>query len=70
LYTPPRIGPPATMRDVERIGNRSAHGPGDLGDRRLRSVIHGWSDANPAAAPSRALVMELSALVAGAQARS
>jgi hypothetical protein len=42
----------------------------DLDGRPRRSVIHGWTDDNPAAVPSRKLVMDLYPLVAAAQARA
>lgn len=41
----------------------------DLDGQPVYAVIHGWADGNPAAEPSRALVMTLSEMVTRAQLR-
>jgi hypothetical protein len=65
-------GIPGLPEEVERpeglIGGSDAEWWTDL-DGGAHSVIHGWTDENPAAAPSRDLVMKLSELVSAAQAR-
>ena len=61
---------PADVPRPERMrGGNDAEWWTDLDGRSVHAVIHGWADGNPAAEPSRALVMELSRLVSGAQAR-
>jgi hypothetical protein len=61
---PPETPRPETMRD-----GTSAEWWTNLDGADVHAVIHGWADGNPAAAPSRALVMTLSRLVGTAQAR-
>ena len=56
---------PDTMRD-----GSSAEWWTDLDGSAVHAVIHGWTDGNPAAEPSRALVMKLSELVTAAQQRA
>ena len=41
----------------------------ELDGSSARSVVHGWSEMNPAARPSLELVLAMSGLVSGAQAR-
>jgi hypothetical protein len=62
---PPEVAAPEGMRD-----GTSCEWWTDLDGRSHHSLIHGWADDNPAAAPSRKLVMDLYALVAAAQARA
>jgi hypothetical protein len=62
---PPETPRPQTMHD-----GSSAEWWTDLDGGSVHAVIHGWSDGNPAAEPSRALVMRLSELVTGAQMRA
>lgn len=61
---PPEVPRPESMR-----GGSDAEWWTELDGRPVRAVIRGWSDGNPAAAPSRALVMEISRLVTAAQTR-
>ena len=58
-----RTSTPAALRDGPSCEWRT-----DLDGVSRRSVIAGWTGTNPQAAPSRALVMELSRMVAAAQA--
>lgn len=64
LDLPERTPRPASMRDGDDCELWS-----DVDGHGLHAVIEGWTDANPAAAGSRRLVMELSRVVAVAQAR-
>jgi hypothetical protein len=62
----PRETPrPPTMRD-----GSTAEWWTDLGPTPVHAVIHGWTDGNPAAEPSRELVMRLSEMVTAAQLRA
>lgn len=61
---PPEIPSPPAL-----IGGSACEWWTDLDGRAVHSVIHGWTDDNPKAVPSRRLVMELSELVSAAQAR-
>jgi len=61
--------PPEVERPLGLIGGSTCEWWTDLDGRGVHAVIHGWTDDNPAAAPSRRLVMELSELVSAAQAR-
>ena len=61
---PPQTPRPDSMRD-----GSSAEWWTDLDGSAVYAVIHGWTDGNPAADPSRALVMTLSELVTAAQMR-
>jgi hypothetical protein len=61
---PPEVPRPETMRGGDECELRT-----DLDGREVRSLVHGWSEENPAAQPSTELVMALSALVSAAQAR-
>jgi hypothetical protein len=61
--------PPEVSRPAGLVGGSDCEWWTDLGGRAVHSVIHGWTDDNPAALPSRGLVMELSKLVSAAQAR-
>jgi hypothetical protein len=62
---PPETPRPQTMHD-----GSSAEWWTDLDGNSVHAVIHGWADGNPAAEPSRALVMRLSELVTAAQMRA
>ena len=64
LGLPERTERPASLRDGDDCELWS-----DVDGHSLHAVVEGWADANPAAEGSRRLVMELSRLVAGAQAR-
>jgi hypothetical protein len=68
-----KAGIPQLPREIPRpeelLGGSDAEWWTDLDGRSVHSVIHGWADENPAAGPSRELVMELSKLVSAAQAR-
>ena len=61
--------PPEVERPPGLIGGSTCEWWTDLDRQAVHSVIHGWTDDNPAAVPSRRLVMELSELVSAAQAR-
>jgi hypothetical protein len=60
--------PPEVERPEGLLGGNDCEWWTDL-DGGSHSVIHGWTDENPAAKPSRDLVMKLSELVSAAQAR-
>jgi len=68
-----KAGIPELPAEVPRppglLGGSDAEWWTDLDGRSVHAVIHGWADENPAARPSRGLVMELSKLVSAAQAR-
>lgn len=68
-----QAGIPELPAEVPRppglLGGSDAEWWTDLDGRSVHSVIHGWADENPAAGPSRGLVMKLSKLVSAAQAR-
>ena len=61
--------PAEVPRPPDLLGGSDAEWWTDLDGRSVHAVIHGWADDNPAARPSRGLVMELSRLVSTAQAR-
>lgn len=61
--------PAEIARPPGLLGGSSCEWWTDLDGRAVHSLIHGWTDDNPAALPSRGLVMELSKLVSAAQAR-
>jgi hypothetical protein len=61
--------PPETPRPDSLRDGSTAEWWTDLDGGSIHAVIHGWTDGNPAAEPSRALVMRLSELVTAAQQR-
>jgi len=61
---PAEVPRPETMRDGSDCELWT-----DLDGRSVHSVVHGWDEANPAARPSRELVLALSGLVSAAQLR-
>jgi hypothetical protein len=61
--------PPEVERPEGLIGGSDCEWWTDLDGGSVHSVIHAWTDENPAAKPSRELVMKLSELVSAAQAR-
>jgi hypothetical protein len=65
LELPERTERPPSIHDGD-----SAELWSDLDGAGLHATIEAWADANPAARPSRELVMTLSRLVSAAQARA
>jgi hypothetical protein len=61
--------PPQTARPQGMHDGSTAEWWTNLDGRCVHALIHGWTDGNPAAEPSRALVMTLSELVTAAQQR-
>ena len=64
LELPERTERPQNIHDGD-----SAELWSDVDDASLHATIEAWADVNPAARPSRELVMTLSRLVSAAQAR-
>ena len=64
LELPAEVPRPETMR-----GGSDCELWSELDGRAARSVIHGWSEANPPARPTLELVLAMSALVSAAQDR-
>jgi hypothetical protein len=62
--------PPDTPRPESLRDGSTAEWWTDLDGHEVHALIHGWSDSNPAAEPSRGLVMLLSELVTAAQLRA
>jgi len=65
LELPAEVPRPEGMRGGSECELRT-----ELDGREVHSVIHGWSESNLSAQPSLELVLGLSALVSGAQARA